>query len=286
MEPTIEPPLKCAPINATWFRRTTTLCAIALLRRIRSQRLGILFLASGICVKYGSLVSLAEAATLEYVRQHTAIPVPKVYCAFEHGGKKYIVMEKLPGKMLAGGWRQRSQESQMRILDQLKGMIDELRALKSPFGTAVANVHGGSLTDPRLPGLGLTYPVKTSHRFGPFEGIRAFHRWLRRPVEEAKEEHYPDLKELIGLHEDTDWGLPLFTHGDLSSLNILVKDDKVTGIVDWETSGWYPYYWEYTTALQVNPRNEFWAEYIDRFLTPLPAELRMERIRQKYFGDF
>lgn len=36
----------------------------------------------------------------------------------------------------------------------------------------------------------------------------------------------------------------VFTHGDLSSLNILARVDDIVGIIDWETAGWYPSYWE------------------------------------------
>lgn len=76
----------------------------------------------------------------------------------------------------------------------------------------------------------------------------------------------------------------MLTHGDLSSPNILVEGENVTGIVDWETSVWYPAYWEYTSAMQAPFRTEFWKEYIDDFLEPKPQDLDMERIRQEYFG--
>jgi len=56
--------------------------------------------------------------------------------------------------------------------------------------------------------------------------------------------------------------------------------------VDWETAGWFPSYWEYTTACQVNPQKSFWIEEISKFLDPFPAEQAMEKIRQKDFGDF
>lgn len=94
-----------------------------------------------------------------------------------------------------------------------------------------------------------------------------------------------DLKvqELIHLQNKT-WPL-VFTHGDLSSLNILVCGDNIIGIIDQETAGWYPSYWEYTSAYQVNPQNTFWVNEIDKFLEPMPEELRMERVRQIYFGD-
>lgn len=43
----------------------------------------------------------------------------------------------------------------------------------------------------------------------------------------------------------------LFTHGDLRLQNIMVKDGCVSGVLDWEFSGWYPEYWEFSKALHV-----------------------------------
>jgi len=101
---------------------------------------------------------------------------------------------------------------------------------------------------------------------------------------DADPNHYAEVSKLIAL-QDKAWPPPVFTHGDLSSLNILVRGDKITGIIDWETAGWYPSYWEYTTASQVSSMNYFWRE-IDKFLDPMHEELEMETIRQKYFGMF
>lgn len=222
---------------------------------------------------------------MEYVRQNTSLPVPKVYCAFKRNGTTYIVMQRLKGHKLAIGWKERSEVSKSRILEQVRVMVEEMRGLKSPHGGAVASVTGGSLYDQRLPGLAVTYPVKTSPRFGPFDDIRAFHRWLRRPVVEAKDSYDQEINHMIAAHETTDWGSSVFTHGDLSSLNILVQGEAIVGIIDWETSGWFPAYWEYTTASQVNPRNLMWSDYIDRFLEPRPDDWRMEQTRLRYFGD-
>jgi Ser/Thr protein kinase RdoA (MazF antagonist) len=145
-----------------------------------------------------------------------------------------------------------------------------------PPGSGVSNIDGGSLFDPRI-------SVPT-WRFGPFTSIQAFHEFLHDGLE-ASPNMDPEVHDLIAQH-DGPWPPPAFTHGDLSSLNILAKGDQVVGIVDWETAGWFPSYWEYTTACQVNPQNSFWIEEIDKFLDPFPAEQAMEKIRQKYFGDF
>ena len=152
-------------------------------------------------------------------------------------------------------------------------MIQELRSLSPSPGTVIGNVDGGPLHDGRLGSM--------SH--GPFSNVGEFHDHLRGGIQ-SNPRLSPEVNQLIVLHGGH-WPL-VFTHGDLSSLNILVRGDTVVGIVDWESAGWYPAYWEYTTACQVNPANPFWREEIDRFLDPRPAEQAMENIRQKYFGAF
>lgn len=60
-----------------------------------------------------------------------------------------------------------------------------------------------------------------------------------------------------------------FAHADLNLFNILVSPTgprKITGIVDWEHSGWYPEYWEFCTMLHVNGGHEIMSkESVDRF---------------------
>jgi hypothetical protein len=38
----------------------------------------------------------------------------------------------------------------------------------------------------------------------------------------------------------------VFTHTYLNMKNILVKDGRVSEIVDWENARWFPEYWKYT----------------------------------------
>lgn len=229
-------------------------------------------LTDHLCVKYGSRVRLSEASTMCFISRNTSIPVPKVLCAFTHHGSTYIVMERIKGDILGAGWVKRSDKSKSK-LEQLKKMIQEMRELRPPEGMGIANVDGGSLFDCRVPG--------TSLCLGPFRCIKEFHRHLREGME-----FNPNIdlgvQELIEQH-DRSWPL-VFTHGDLSSLNILACGDNIVGIIDWETAGWYPSHWEYTTACQVNAQNSFWINEIDKFLWPMPQELAMERTRQRYFG--
>lgn len=42
----------------------------------------------------------------------------------------------------------------------------------------------------------------------------------------------------------------VFTHGDLAPRNIIVRDGKIVGLLDWEDAEWYPEYWEYVKFFQ------------------------------------
>lgn len=250
----------------------------SLLRPLWRRQRGLLHV-SNICIKIRPNESLAEAHAMQFVAHHTSIPVPEVYYAFVHKGNSYIVMRHIKGQMAAYLWRRRSEESKARILEQLRGMVAELRSIPVPDGAGVGNIEGGPLYDCRLP---------SKLYWGPFASVREFHSALVNGLDldvESCMPNFPDLPELFEFHRKSGEELVL-THGDLSSLNIMVRGDDVVGIIDWETAGWFPPYWEYSCARYVNFRNEFWADYVDRFLEPMPYELRMEAVRRKYFGDF
>lgn len=99
-----------------------------------------------------------------------------------------------------------------------------------------------------------------------------FHKALRNGIEFDGHAGVPeDLQKLAAFHKRSG-SRSVLTHGDLSSLNILVRGDKVVGIIDWETAGWFPHYWEYARAWNVNPQNQFWRQEVDKFLTPMPYD--------------
>ena len=175
---------------------------------------------------------------MQFIANNTSIPVPKVYCAFRHKEKTYIVMERIDGEMLGQGWFSRTKESKEHLLRQLRRLVAEMREIPALQDPKIASVIGGTLYDQRLP-----KPPGNAVRFRPFDDVATFHRFLRRGVE-ANSNHLPEGNELINLHSQK-WPT-CFTHADSSSLNILVRADNIVGIVDWETAGWYPSYWEYT----------------------------------------
>lgn len=278
--------MESKPFNDRLWIRLLVLLAYKTATQKHANRLSftpqpgrVIFISPKCCIKSTPFTRLAEASAMQFVAQHTSVPVPKVYSAFERDGRAYIIMERIDGENLAEGWNRRSDESKARILEQLKTIVQELRAIQPPSSIGVANVDRGPIFDHRLPCKSL---------WGPFPTIRDFHQELRGGIAAGDiqdDASSPGVKLMASFHEQA-WQGPVFTHGDLSSSNILVKDDKVVGIVDWETSGWYPPYWEYTSAKHPNPQNRWWQDEVDKFITPEPEALEAETIRRKFFGDF
>jgi len=93
---------------------------------------------------------------------------------------------------------------------------------------------------------------------GPFRTEREFNLFLRNGIESTENmgegEAKRDVERLIKMHweEEKRQLKTVFTHGDISVSNILVKGDKVVGLIDFEMAGFYPEYWEYTTAMNSN----------------------------------
>jgi hypothetical protein len=151
-------------------------------------------------------------------------------------------MERIQGEELPNAWKGMSKESIEGVVAQLRRNFQELRSLAPPAGTGVESCVGGSLYDSRIP--------RGNPRFGPFKVIQNFHFWLRRDLkledlkDREKEQDWHDLQLMIN-QQDRPRPLLEFTHGDLNPSNILVREGKVVGIIDWEFSGWYPHYWEY-----------------------------------------
>lgn len=219
---------------------------------------------------------------MKFIAENTSI---KVHCSFIYKSRAYIVMECVQGRVLNAAWATMSEKSRQELLQQLKGMLEELRALKPPQGVVgVQSCVGGSLEDARIP--------HCRNRFGPFKTIQEFHLWLRKGLElstiEEKQhvsQDWVDLKEMA-VRQDGEWPPPVFTHGDLHPFNILVRDGKIVSIIDWEFSGWYPYYWEYSCAWYGAKLRPYWHDVLDQFLESYPDDLKMDITRQKWWGEF
>ncbi|KAI0161246.1 hypothetical protein GGR57DRAFT_351955 [Xylariaceae sp. FL1272] len=184
-----------------------------------------------------------EYAALQLVRQYTSIPVPNpldvVLSEQEDelspsSADAWLLISRLPGVPLSRCQDTLSEKDRRQIISQLQDYVTQLRCIPNRVNKdyPICNSQGGPVLDHRIGGA---TPV------GPFADEASFSQMLRFSDESSRRGH--DI---------------VFTHADLNPRNILVdevtnKDGsthyEVTGIVDWETAGYYPEYWEYTKAL-------------------------------------
>ncbi|KAG0156970.1 hypothetical protein PDIDSM_4153 [Penicillium digitatum] len=159
-------------------------------------------------------------------------------------------MTRVPGEELGQVFESLSNEDKNSILKELKGYLNTIRGWSSPWGgQRICSLQGTSISSVRLPG----------HSAGPFESEVEFNEFLIRPAWSGGFSSDSEYKDALNRAKMMG-SLPhrvVFTHGDLKHHNILVQGGKITGFLDWESAGWYPEYWDFTTALRFT-REDFW----------------------------
>ncbi|KAI0640318.1 hypothetical protein C8Q77DRAFT_1153184 [Trametes polyzona] len=121
------------------------------------------------------------------------------------------------------------------IVQDLRDAFKQLRSLPPPTSPSICSVSGGPLCCNRA---GMRKFI------GPFNSPQEFKDAI---FFEANSMYYahrmPTLRRLAE-PVNAKAHRVCFTHADLATRNVLVKDGRLSGIVDWEFAGWYPEYWE------------------------------------------
>lgn len=194
----------------------------------------------GLIVKYGPNVRMQEAAAMQFVYQHTSIPVPYVVDCYVHNGETWIIQEFIKGRVLSRSYRTMTETSCLALARNLGALLEQLRALRPPpdSRTVVCGFGDKPLYDP--------YLYYNLAPFGPFTSLDEFHRtFLGRTYLAIPEESRRSVLERIATAQNKSHEVVL-THNDLHPENILVDrhdHTKIIGIVDWENAGWLPVYW-------------------------------------------
>ncbi|KAJ8518342.1 hypothetical protein ONZ45_g4560 [Pleurotus djamor] len=189
-------------------------------------------------VKCGADVAVYEALSMEFVRSSTSIPVPKLFAVFSHSDWTYIVMEYIKADTLDSAQFSMTPEQLFSVAHELKGFVSQLKTLSSKHATpltALGAWPSGPYRNVYFQGIRPNQAFRTMREFYGY--------WLGRLT-------HGDQEELRLDSLATATYSPTLTHGDLSPRNILVQDGKVIAVLDWETFGWYPDFWEYMAALR------------------------------------
>ncbi|KAM5386124.1 hypothetical protein ACJA88_002274 [Fusarium oxysporum] len=179
-----------------------------------------------------------EYNALKVLEQKTNIPAPRVFdVVSQHTGEddfSYLLMSRVPGTTLATCRDALSDQDYANLSAQLKDCVSQLRDIPKPInnGMAICNTLGEACRDPR---------IRDWAPIGPFPDEASFSQNLRFPDEPSRRGH-----KIV------------FTHGDLNPRNIMMERTissagaigwRLSGIIDWETAGNYPEYWDYTKSM-------------------------------------
>ncbi|KAF4632339.1 hypothetical protein G7Y89_g5789 [Cudoniella acicularis] len=211
--------------------------------------------------------------------QYLALHAPDVLAPRPHGltklGKyRILFITYFPAMTLEHAWPDLTRENKLSIQARLDDIFHRPRSLKLPPGRDLGGVNGEGvqllLEDHPIQHLN-TISAFEDFFFtvdGPYPPSPSWTRFLRSFLPSLEKE-------------------PVFTHGDLRTANIMVKPDDagsfvVTGIIDWECSGFYPDYHESTQVLFLfnsNVEND-WYQYVQDCIAPAryPERFLVSRI--------
>ncbi|KAF9479749.1 hypothetical protein BDN70DRAFT_878385 [Pholiota conissans] len=163
-----------------------------------------------------------EALVMDYIRLHTTVPVPRVLMIFQRRGWTYIVMEYVPGESLALYHEHPSSMKIRNIILQLEDIIRQIAAVAVPPQAILKSWDESPVKEMAL--IGTSVP---SEFFVDVDEFNMF--WLSRIT-----------KTTALFSNSPDDSLVEAAHGNLTDRNIIIENDKIVAILNWDAFGWYP----------------------------------------------
>ncbi|PWY83102.1 kinase-like protein [Aspergillus sclerotioniger CBS 115572] len=196
----------------------------------------------------------SEAAMMQYASDNGILAPRVLGCYNVKPNMTVTVTDRVPGESLDKVWHTLT-KPQKRI-DSISASSTEFRKHTQPYIGRVGNKTTYNFFD-RL----------HNNDMGPFASEEEFDEWcfarVKFPLQQAFWKRYlPKMRN----KKPSKFVL---THGDLAARNIMVRDGRITGIVDWEYSGFFPEYMEYALATVIHDNiEEWWLPVLKKILEP------------------
>ena len=186
-----------------------------------------------------------EYTTLLYLEEHCPeIPAPKPLGMIQINSQVLMFMSFVPGETLETVWPSLDQDQKHALSAELDLSFSMLRSLQRPEGHPWGGVGGERCVDHRRNVRESAQPV-----FGPDD----FEDFVFSNPDYGSAVWIKFLRRLYDLPVTQPWQTApdpcVLTHGDVRLANITMRrkmdgDFTISGIIDWEYSGFYPAYWE------------------------------------------
>ncbi|KAF2679209.1 hypothetical protein K458DRAFT_461325 [Lentithecium fluviatile CBS 122367] len=180
-----------------------------------------------------------EVANKQFLQAHTSIPTPGIAKDWD----------------LQAAWPTLSQIAKVRIAGQMANHLEQLRKLQAGKMASIgeAPLYSGWLF---LQGAGTPHGSFTLED----ELWQSLVGKLEKLPEKARDAFRKRLPPCAPY---------TFTHGDLTTVNFMVKDGNLAAIIDWEWAGYFPIWWEYTAAgIELGKEDAEWKELLASRIPP------------------
>ncbi|GKZ30558.1 hypothetical protein AbraIFM66950_009569 [Aspergillus brasiliensis] len=218
---------------------------------------GVWSLGSNVILKdRGARLPTFEVPNIEFVREQTSIPVPTVIESWKEDEHTLILMRRIPGEPLSKVWSKLTTEEKESIAKQTAEYLQQLRGLQSD---KIQSLDGRPVFS--------NFLFKNGNRFETPRGPFASDDDLWAEMERGLNKSLPEVAR-VRLRQCMPSAMPYtFTHGDLTNVNIMVENGELTGIIDWETAGYFPVWWEYVcTSVLDSEEDREWKALLRRYM--------------------
>ncbi|KAG5634612.1 hypothetical protein H0H81_001381 [Sphagnurus paluster] len=197
--------------------------------------------------------SAFEAHTLDFVFEHTTIPVPRVRRVLDIKNEdRIIIMDYIKGRHLALVWHNMSLLEKLRVGLTLRHYVRQLREIRHPRSAVPGPVAPDG---PRLCMTPLFGDIGGDR--GPFATYAEFSSFMkgRQYIAISCYAHHPVPPEgRVPFDESAPF---VMTHQDINMRNVMVGDDGRLWLIDWAFSGFYPRWFEFVSMKEQCANEEF-----------------------------
>ncbi|KAJ6008673.1 hypothetical protein N7522_003689 [Penicillium canescens] len=151
---------------------------------------------------YADANEVRAIAIAKNVLNGVKVRVPEIYFAGKINGRHVLIQERLPGVALTVAWPYLSQAQKESFKQQAREILQQLHSIKP---TDRCQTRSYVVPDPNIRNNGRIQPLEWDVLFS-----------------DANTD--PDMS---------------FMHNDLTDSNLIVRDNKIVGLIDWKMAGFF-----------------------------------------------
>ncbi|KAJ6787640.1 hypothetical protein PWT90_06626 [Aphanocladium album] len=180
-----------------------------------------------------------EAAALAFLEAEApSVPAPILIDTYkDDAGGDIAIMTQVPGVQVLSVLYRMTYQERRQLANDLGAVIAQMRLIPNRSG----HLFSGVSKTPNQ-GAKIRDAVVGCHACGPFDSEDEWNESMTGGNVESWRSKHPEA--FSRKHKS------FFTHADLHLKNILVDGGKLSGILDWEISGFYPEYWEFAKGMR------------------------------------